>query len=147
MEPAPPARAAEPAVPVVPAVQAASAVPAVPAVPVVAAVSPTVVRNVDAAGAKKLLADDGGVVVVDVRTPEEFGGGHIAGAKNLDFNAPGFRDELGKLDREKTYLVHCAAGGRSTRSLARFKELGFKSVVHLDGGFNGWVQAGQPVEK
>jgi len=107
----------------------------------------TVVQNVDAAGAKKLLADGGNVVVLDVRTPEEFAGGHVAGAKNLDFNSADFRENLSKLDREKTYLVHCEAGGRSIRSLSRFKELGFKSVVHLDGGFSGWVKAGQPVEK
>lgn len=105
------------------------------------------IRNVDAKGAKELLSGSGPVVVLDVRTPAEFASGHIAGAKNLDFNDAGFVDGLSKLDRGATYLVHCAAGGRSTRSLARFKELGFKSVVHLDGGFNGWVQAGQPVEK
>jgi phage shock protein E len=107
----------------------------------------TTVRHVDVAGAKKLLADGGNVVVLDVRTPEEFAGGHVAGATNLDFNSPDFRDHLSKLDRDKTYLVHCAAGGRSTRSLSRFKDLGFKSVVHLDGGFNGWVEAGLPVAK
>ena len=105
------------------------------------------VRHVDAVGAKKLLAETPGVVVLDVRTPEEYAGGHLAGAKNLDFNVPEFRDNLTKLDRGATYLVHCAGGGRSTRSLARFQEMGFKSVVHLDGGYNGWVQAGQPVVK
>ncbi|MGE3311790.1 MAG: rhodanese-like domain-containing protein [Limisphaerales bacterium] len=107
----------------------------------------TIVQNVDAAGARQLLDTRKDVVVLDVRTPEEFAGGHIAGARNLDFNAPEFRDQLSQLDRGTTYLVHCAAGGRSTRSLARFKDLGFKSVVHLDGGLNGWVQAGQAVEK
>lgn len=107
----------------------------------------TEVRHVDAVGAKKLLAETPGIVVLDVRTPGEYAGGHLAGAKNLDFNVPEFRDHLSKLDRNATYLVHCAGGGRSTRSLTRFQELGFKSVVHLDGGFNGWVQAGQPVEK
>lgn len=128
-----------------PAARAETAAPVTPTP--AAAAEATAVQHVDAAGAKKLLADPGKVVVLDVRTPEEFAGGHLVGAKNLDFNQPSFRDELSKLDRDATYLVHCAAGGRSTRSLTRFKELGFKSVIHLDGGYNGWVQAGQPVEK
>lgn len=136
-EPSAPAARTEAAAPVTPTPVAASA----------SVAEATAVQHVDAAGAKKLLADPGKVVVLDVRTPEEFAGGHLAGAKNLDFNQPSFRDELSKLDRDATYLVHCAAGGRSTRSLTRFKELGFKSVIHLDGGYNGWVQAGQPVEK
>ncbi len=107
----------------------------------------TTIQNVDAAGARQLLDTQKDIVVLDVRTPGEFADGHITGAKNLDFNGTGFADSLALLDRNTTYLVHCAAGGRSTRSLSRFKELGFKSVVHLDGGLNGWIQAGQPVEK
>jgi len=112
-----------------------------------AAPAATVVQHVDAKGAQKLLSDKPDVVVLDVRTPEEFAGGHVAKAVNLDFNAADFKERLAQLDRNKTYVVHCAAGGRSTRSLGRFQELGFKSVVHLDGGFNGWVQAGLPAEK
>lgn len=107
----------------------------------------TEVRHVDTKGAKKLLAKDKTVTVLDVRTPSEFSDGHIDGAKNIDFNAPGFETEVGKLDREKTYLVHCAAGGRSTRSLTVLQRLGFKSVVHLDGGLNAWTKGGQPVTK
>ena len=48
-----------------------------------------------------------------------------------------------RLDRKKTYIVHCAAGGRSTQSLAVFARLGFTSVQHLDGGLNGWIAAGK----
>ncbi len=104
------------------------------------------VAHVDAAGAAKLLADKK-VLVLDIRTPKEFAGGHIAGATNLDFYAADFESRLGQLDKSKTYLVHCAVGGRSTKSLAQFKKLGFQSVVHLDGGFKAWQKAGKPVEK
>ncbi len=106
----------------------------------------TTIRNVDAKAAQQLLSENSDIQVLDVRTPEEYAAGHLAGARNLDFNAPEFRENLSKLDRDKTYLVHCGAGGRSTRSLSRFKDLGFKSVIHLDGGFNGWVEAGQAIE-
>lgn len=112
----------------------------------VSAASPLSVEDVDAEAAAKLIAEDPGIVVIDVRTPAEFATGHIAGATNIDFNAPGFRDALSGLDRNKRYLVHCAAGGRSTRCLPDFAALGFKSIVHLKTGFNDWRDSGKPVE-
>lgn len=110
------------------------------------ATAKTKVEHVDADGAAKLVADKK-PVVLDVRTPKEYEAGHIAGAKLIDFNAADFEKKLATLDKGKTYLVHCAAGGRSTKSLEVFKKLEFKSVVHLDGGFKAWEKAGQPVEK
>jgi len=110
------------------------------------------VTHTDAAGAKKLIDDsaakkDGKVVVLDVRTPEEYQAGHIAGAVNIDFKEKDFADKAAKLDKSKTYVVHCQGGGRSTKSLEVFKKLGFKSIVHLDNGFGSWQKAGLPVEK
>lgn len=106
----------------------------------------TKIDHVDAAGAARLIADRK-VIVLDIRTPDEFKAGHIAGAKLIDFRAADFEKKLSELDKAKTYLVHCASGGRSTRSLETFKKLRFQSVVHLDGGFRAWEKAGQPVEK
>lgn len=106
----------------------------------------TVFQHVDPDGAIRRLADTN-VVVLDVRTPDEFKAGHIRGAKSVDFRSADFAKKLGELDRNRTYLVHCASGGRSTSSLETFQKLGFKSVVHLDGGFNAWKRAGKPVEK
>jgi rhodanese-related sulfurtransferase len=106
----------------------------------------TVVKHVKADEAAKLVAK-GGVTVLDVRTPKEFAAGHIAGATNIDFNGGDFAKKLEKLDREKTYLVHCAVGGRSTKSLPDFQKLGFKQVIHLDGGMKTWEAAKGPVVK
>lgn len=114
--------------------------------PAPAGTNVTEVVHVDAAGAAKLLAE-GGVLVVDVRTPGEYAGGHIAGATNIDFNAADFKQRLAGLDPGKTCLVHCAMGGRSTAALPVFKELGFKKVVHLDGGLRAWQAGGKPVAK
>ncbi len=95
-------------------------------------------EHVDAAGAGKLLSDRRDVVVMDVRTPVEYASGHMPGATNVDFVAANFSTELAKLDRDKTYLVHCAAGGRSTRALAVFQQLGFKSVTHSRNKRSNW---------
>jgi rhodanese-related sulfurtransferase len=110
----------------------------------------TEVKHVDGKGAKTLLetkaTEAEKITIVDVRTPEEYAAGHIAGAKNIDIASDTFEAELNKLDKTKPILVHCGAGGRSTTSLSTFKKLGFKTVTHLDGGMKAWKAAGNPVE-
>jgi rhodanese-related sulfurtransferase len=65
----------------------------------------------------------------------------------LDFRAPDFAEKVAKLDKSKTYLVHCAAGGRSARACTKMEGLGFKNVVNLEGGLGAWKDAGKPVQK
>ena len=55
--------------------------------------------------------------------------------------------KIAKLDPEKPYLVHCAAGGRSGKSMELFKKLKFTKIYHLADGYNGWADAGKPVVK
>ena len=105
------------------------------------------VKNIAPEEAAKLLQEKKDVVVLDIRTADEFKEGHIAGAKNIDFLDSNFAQELGKLEKEKTYLVHCASGGRSTKSLKIFGEQKFGKILHLDSGFSGWQKAGKPIEK
>lgn len=94
-----------------------------------------------------MLEANKNIVVLDVRTPDEFAAGHIPGAKNVNFSSPAFKAAVGALDRHQTYLLHCQAGGRSAKADTLMKELEFKSVLHLKEGFGGWEAAGQPVEK
>lgn len=103
--------------------------------------------HVQAEAAAKLVQEKR-VDVIDVRTADEFSEGHIAGAKNIDImKGDEFEANLKKLDKSKPYLVHCQAGGRSSRSLKVFKKLGFEKIYHLDGGMGGWQAAGKPVTK
>ena len=108
---------------------------------------PEPVKNVAVADAAKVIAERKDVVVLDLRTDEEFKAGHIAGAKNIDFLGSDFAKKIGELDKSKTYLVHCASGGRSTRSLDTFKSQKFTSILHMNEGFKAWSAAGKPVEK
>ena len=105
------------------------------------------VKNIKVADAAKLLAEKKEVVVLDVRTPEEFNEGHLKGAVNINIQSPTFKEDVAKLDKSKTYLVNCAAGGRSTRACNAMGDLGFKDALNLEGGFKAWSAAGQPVEK
>lgn len=104
-------------------------------------------KHVDAKGAELMLKKDADIVILDIRTPQEFAEGHLKKAKNIDYRAASFEAEIGKLDRSKTYLVHCASGGRSTSSLPVFQKLKFGHIIHLDGGYRGWTKEGLPVEK
>ena len=94
-----------------------------------------------------VLVQAGEVVVLDVRTPEEFAAGHLAGAINVDFKRDDFASRLSELDRGRTYLVYCRSGNRSTRALPILDELGFGRVVNLDGGVLAWEKAGCSLEK
>src|SRR4051794_10991879 len=103
------------------------------------------VNHVNAKQAQKLV-EDKKVVVLDVRTPKEFKEGHIPGATNIDFTTPDFEKRIGNLDKSKAYLVHCASGGRSRKSLPILKKQDLRSIYHLDGGFNNWKKEGFPIE-
>ena len=87
-----------------------------------------------------------GLVILDVRTPDEFGAGHIAGAVNLDFEAESFRSQLEGLAKDVPYAVYCRSGNRSAQAVAIMQELGFSDVRELGGGIITWLEAGYPIE-
>jgi phage shock protein E len=115
--------------------------------PASAAATAAVGKNVSPDEAEKLLKANPNIVVLDVRTDDEFKSGHIPGAKNLDIFSPDFAKQLAALDKSKTYLVHCAAGGRSARACKAMDEQKFTSIYHLNEGFKAWEKAGKPIEK
>ncbi|MFC2063113.1 rhodanese-like domain-containing protein [Chloroflexota bacterium] len=103
--------------------------------------------DISAEEAFNLIQDNEGnsdFIIMDVRTPEEFADGHIENAINLDFYSESFKAELSKLDRNKTYLVYCRTGNRSSSTIDIMSELGFKEVYHLDVGIVGWLDKGLP---
>jgi len=85
--------------------------------------------------------------VVDVRSPEEYAEGHLAGAKNYDWNGNAFNSQTATLDKSKPVFVYCLAGGRSASAAAHMRSKGFKQVYELRGGMNAWRGAGLPESK
>ncbi len=110
-----------------------------------AATAPGVVA-VDAEEAVGLLSDRDDLVVVDVRTPEEFAGGHVAGAELLDIYDPAFQDGVDGLDRDGAYLVYCRTGNRSGQAVALMEELGFTEVYDA-GGLDALGAAGATIDR
>lgn len=86
-----------------------------------------------------------GTVVLDVRTPAEFAGGHLQGARNIDIESPRFEESVSALPREATYAVYCRTGNRSARALDDMRGLGFGDIYHLAGGISAWESAGGEV--
>jgi len=85
-------------------------------------------------------------VVLDVRTPAEFATGHLKGAQNIDFRAPGFEDKISKLDKSKTYILYCASGNRSGQTTVLMEETGFKQIINA-GAFEDLQKAGLKTAK
>ena len=109
------------------------------------AAEPASIRDVSVEEASALIADQNAVTVLDVRTPGEFEAGHIEGAVNVDAMSETFIEDLAKLDKGATYVLHCKSGARSARALEAMKAAGFSSIAHMNGGFDGWTGAGLPV--
>ena len=95
--------------------------------------------------ASKLLAEDKDAILIDVRTPEEFGTGHLKGADNIDFKAADFIEKISQLDKSKHYVVYCGSGKRSGKATAKMDELGFATIIDVDGGIGAWNEAKLPV--
>ncbi|MGI9532173.1 rhodanese-like domain-containing protein [Lutimonas sp.] len=82
------------------------------------------------------------ILIIDVRTPEEFASGHLENSVNIDYKADNFEELVGELDRNQDVYVYCKVGGRSGRSAKVLEDLGFKKVYDLDGGIIAWEKDG-----
>lgn len=87
--------------------------------------------------AKEIKKDK--VQLVDVRTPEEFSEGHIEGAKNIDFFSEDFAKSFEKLDKAKPVYIYCRSGNRSAKAAVKLAEMGFTTIIDLQGGYKAWV--------
>jgi phage shock protein E len=86
-----------------------------------------------------------GVTILDVRTPEEFAQGHIAGAVNIPVEYPDYVQRVSELDPNGTYAVYCRSGNRSQPAVAALEQLGITGVYELESGTVGWTAEGQPL--
>ena len=110
----------------------------------------SMVKHVKAKEAGELVnanKDNAGFVVLDVRTAGEVKEVCILNAMNIDIRSSEFVAKAVKLDKERTYLVHCRSGARSQTALKALQKLGFLKLYHLDGGIMAWEKEGLQVEK
>ena len=92
--------------------------------------------SVDEVKAKMDAEED--IVLLDVREPSEFEGGHIRGAINLPWNSGVLREKYADLPKDKVLIVICRSGARSRAASAFLEEKGFDQVLNMVGGMNAW---------
>ncbi|SDB81757.1 Rhodanese-related sulfurtransferase [Raineyella antarctica] len=86
-----------------------------------------------------------GVVVVDVRTPQEYAAGHVKDAINVDVESPDFATRIAGLDKATSYAVYCQSGRRSALATKAMQDAGFTSITNLKGGIGDLAAAGAPI--
>ena len=106
------------------------------------------VTTIEVNAAKEFVARHENAIIMDVRTPVEYGMSHITGSVNVNVQDESFENMVVALDPNKTYIVHCTknpADGRSSRALETLKSMGFKHLYSLEGGYVAWKDAELPL--
>lgn len=87
--------------------------------------------------AMKMMKEQSDCLIVDVRRPDEFAEGHIAGAVNVPNET--IEDEAPDAlpDKEQTLLVYCRSGNRSKEASQKLADMGYTNVYEF-GGINTW---------
>lgn len=86
-----------------------------------------------------------GYTIIDVRTAEEFGEGHIESAVLINLHSSDFLDRINSLDKSGRYLVYCRSGRRSAKAVQIMLDAGIREALNLSGGIIAWKNAGKSV--
>lgn len=86
-------------------------------------------------------------LLLDVREPDEYRQGHIAGAINIPRGMLEFRisNEPGLQQLDRPIVIYCKTSGRAALSAVALQQMGFTQVISLAGGFDAWLAAGNPI--
>lgn len=94
--------------------------------------------TIDSAQGAALIGGDDDVLVIDVRTREEYMDGHLVGAQNIDVeDRELWASRTAALDRDRPTVVYCRSGRRSAIAADELVEMGFTEVYDL-GGVEDW---------
>lgn len=105
------------------------------------------VQSLNASEFSEKIKESPNAPIIDVRSPQEFAGGHLTNAENIDWNGNSFDEKTANLDKEKPVFVYCLSGGRSSAAAAHLQEKGFKHVYEMQGGMMKWRAAQLPETK
>lgn len=88
---------------------------------------------------------DENMVILDIRTKDEFDKGHLENAILLDYSQTSFPSEVEKLDKEKRYIIMDSNGKKSMNTLELMKELRIEKAHAIIGGMEEWKKQGLPL--
>lgn len=93
--------------------------------------------------AKALIAKNKQVVLLDVRTPDEFRQAHLRGALLIPLAE--LQKRVSEVPRNRPLLVYCAVGARSSTAAAILASKGYREIYHMSDGLVGWYKQGFPI--
>lgn len=95
----------------------------------------------------RIDAADATLLVLDVRTPEEFAQGHLPGATNIAYDQ--VQSRLGELAgaRDKDVVLYCRSGRRAAFAAETLARAGFTRLAQLEGDYPAWSAASLPTER
>lgn len=97
---------------------------------------------------ERMERQDASMIILDVRTPEEFAAGHVPGAINIPHTElPARAAEIAAARDDKDVVLYCRSGARAQRAAEELRRQGFKRLLHLDGDMLKWQENERPIEK
>ncbi len=109
--------------------------------------SASIFRSLEVDGFAQVITQRTEAQILDVRTPGEFAEGHLVNAHNINVYASDFQSQFAKLDPEKPVMVYCTVGVRSAQAAKVLRQMGFKEIYDLRGGYNQWLRKGLAVTR
>mgnify|MGYP001586268599 FL=1 len=99
-------------------------------------------EDIDASAATELMDDDN-LIILDVREQKERKAGYIKGDVHIPLSD--VKNQLSKLDKNKSILVYCRSGSRSAHIAGLLTRNEYEKVYNLKGGIQAWKRAKMPV--
>ena len=102
-------------------------------------------KSISARDAKALLDSNKNIFLLDVRTPQEYSQGRLAGSALIPIGE--FERRIGEVPKNKTIVVYCAVGSRSKPVAGFLARQGYKDVYEMTDGIVGWYRNGFPIQR
>jgi len=93
--------------------------------------------KISAQDAKKIMDEEKNIVILDVRTEEEYSSGHIENSVLISVDDLKDKAESILKDKDQKILIYCRTGNRSNTALKKLKEMGYTNLYDF-GGINSW---------
>jgi len=103
--------------------------------------------DLDVTEVSQLMQEGKEIVLIDVRTPQEYEQGHLEGSELMNIYDADFESRIKELDKDKEYVVYCRSGGRSGKAASMMEKLGFTNIHNMKGGILAWNRAGLETKK
>ena len=101
------------------------------------------IKEIDVDELKRMQKSGENFTLIDVRDPDEWAQGTIPGAATISRGKLEFNVDQATTDKNKPVVLYCGGGSRSALAAKSLKDMGFKNVISLMGGYRAWKESGK----